>query len=60
MLGEYSAEADAGLGVAQRGRDFLGVVADGGDDADAGDDDASHAQSSFQVYRRRSGGGRFV
>ena len=33
---------DAGLRLAQGGQHFLGVVADGRDDAHAGDDDTSH------------------
>ncbi len=48
---DLAAEAEFGIFLgahdsrsrrAQRGRDFLGIIADRGDNADAGDDDASH------------------
>jgi hypothetical protein len=42
VFGEGIGKADAGSGIAKRGRDLIGVVADGGYDAEAGDNDASH------------------
>ena len=33
---------DAGTGIVQAGRHFLGIVADGGDDTETGDNHASH------------------
>ena len=40
---------DAGTGIVQTGRDLLGIVADGGDDAEAGDNHASHDQRILKV-----------
>ena len=42
-LGVFVGARDAGLGLAQVRQNFLGVVADGRDDAHPGDDDPSHA-----------------
>jgi hypothetical protein len=42
QLGVFFGPHDAGPRLAQRSRDFLDVVADRRDNADAGDDDAPH------------------
>src|SRR5689334_5942918 len=55
ILREGFGAGDAGLGLTQTGQDFLGVVADGRNDAHPGHDNASHPTLAFLAtcYRRR-------
>ena len=48
VLGVLRREADARAAGLQRRRDLLGVVADRGDDAEAGDHDAAHGAVLLQ------------
>ena len=48
MLGKIAGEGDAGLGIAQRGGDLGGIIADGRDDTKACDNYPSHEMDLFK------------
>ena len=51
VLGIFRRENDAGSARLQAFGDFLGIVADGRDDPQPGDDDAAHARSSSRSFK---------